>query len=293
MTAAGVLLLTACCVAEVVSNAITRVMKNGGRTTNSIQREQAARKGKKKDKKPRKSGPVREFQMSNYKTRSVAVKFLYAGEKYAGFARQDHMDETVERYLIDALIRTKLISSIDDAGYSRCGRTDRGVSAFGQVVALTLRSNLPVDAELLDVDSIDQVGSGAKFRVKLANGEIKTLTEVDYSTHLNRALPSEIRVYSVVPCKPEFSARFDCKARMYRYFFVVKDLDIERMREAAKLLVGGHDFRNFCRIDTNCEVFRREIKSFEIVKCDDHEATDSRHQLYRCEVKRAHAVCEA
>jgi tRNA pseudouridine38/39 synthase len=30
-------------------------------------------------------------------------------------------------------------------GYSRCGRTDAGVSALGQVVALNLRSNFPLD----------------------------------------------------------------------------------------------------------------------------------------------------
>ncbi|KAG2790745.1 hypothetical protein PC129_g6990 [Phytophthora cactorum] len=226
----------------------------------------------------------REFNMSNYTMRAVAVKFLYLGEKYAGFARQDHMPETVERYLLEALVRSKLIENVDDAGYSRCGRTDRGVSAFGQVVALRVRSNLPATAELLSAASINDVRPGEKFQVRLATGEEKTLTEVDYASHINRALPADIRVYSVASCRPEFSARFDCKARMYRYFFVRRDLDIEKMRTAAQYLVGKHDFRNFCRIDPNCHVFERNVRSFEIVECPGQRADDPSQQMYRCEV---------
>ncbi|KAL3671455.1 hypothetical protein V7S43_003377 [Phytophthora oleae] len=233
---------------------------------------------------PQKKKKKREFNMSNYTMRAVAVKFLYLGEKYAGFARQDHMPETVERYLLEALVRSKLIESVDDAGYSRCGRTDRGVSAFGQVVALHMRSNLPATAELLSASSIDDVRPGEKFQVRLASGEEKTLTEVDYASHINRALPADIRVYSVASCRPEFSARFDCKARMYRYFFVKRDLDIEKMRKAAQHLVGKHDFRNFCRIDPNCHVYERNVRSFEIVECPGQRAEDPSQQMYRCEI---------
>ncbi|POM73185.1 tRNA pseudouridine(38-40) synthase [Phytophthora palmivora] len=233
---------------------------------------------------PQKKKKKREFNMSNYTARAVAVKFLYVGEKYAGFARQDHMPETVERYLLEALVRSKLIENVDNAGYSRCGRTDRGVSAFGQVVALRVRSNLPATAELLSASSIDDVRPGEKFQVRLATGEEKTLTEVDYASHINRALPADIRVYSVASCRPEFSARFDCKARMYRYFFVRRDLDIEKMRTAAQFLVGKHDFRNFCRIDPNCHVYERNVRSFKIVECPGQRADDPSQQMYRCEV---------
>ncbi|CAH0493462.1 unnamed protein product [Peronospora farinosa] len=227
---------------------------------------------------------TREYNMSNYVVRAVAVKFLYIGEKYSGFARQDHMPETVERYLYEALVRSKLIENIEDAGYSRCGRTDRSVSAFGQVVALRVRSNLPGTAELLSASSIDDVPPGEKFQVRLATGEIKTLTEVDYASHINRALPADIRVYSVASCRPGFSARFDCKARVYRYFFVRRDLNIEKMRTAAQYLVGKHDFRNFCRIDPNCHVYERSVGSFKIEECPGQRADDSSQQMYRCEI---------
>jgi hypothetical protein len=42
--------------------------------------------------------------------------------------------------LFGALRKACLVESRDTAGYNRCGRTDKGVSAGGQVVSLRLRS---------------------------------------------------------------------------------------------------------------------------------------------------------
>ena len=36
---------------------------------------------------------------------------------------------------------------------------------------------------------------------------------------------------------------------MYKYYFLGEGLNVEKMNEAAKLLIGDHDFRNFCKID--------------------------------------------
>ena len=52
----------------------------------------------------------------------------------------------MSRSLIDdALEQAKLIPTreLEVIGFSRCGRTDRGVSAAGQVVSLWIRSALP------------------------------------------------------------------------------------------------------------------------------------------------------
>lgn len=53
---------------------------------------------------------------------------------------EQHSVETVESALFQALTRACLIESRGTCGYTRCGRTDAGVSAAGQVVALRLRS---------------------------------------------------------------------------------------------------------------------------------------------------------
>lgn len=46
---------------------------------------------------------------------------------------------SVQSEFFAALRRTKLlIGDVSDANYSRCGRTDKGVSAIGQVISCTL-----------------------------------------------------------------------------------------------------------------------------------------------------------
>nr|GFC59333.1 tRNA pseudouridine(38/39) synthase isoform X2 [Tanacetum cinerariifolium] len=53
---------------------------------------------------------------------------------FYGFASEAQMDPTVESELFKALEKTRLVLS-DKKGlqYSRCGRTDKGVSSVGQV----------------------------------------------------------------------------------------------------------------------------------------------------------------
>jgi len=51
-----------------------------------------------------------------------------------GFAVQEDTDKTIEAALFEALLKTRLIESREKSSYHRCGRTDKGVSAFSQVV---------------------------------------------------------------------------------------------------------------------------------------------------------------
>jgi len=46
---------------------------------------------------------------------------------------QEDTEKTVEAVLFDALLKTRLIESRATSNYHRCGRTDKGVSAFSQV----------------------------------------------------------------------------------------------------------------------------------------------------------------
>ena len=98
--------------------------------------------------------------------------------------------------------------------YSKAGRTDRGVSATSQVVAFKARDLKELEA---------------------------------YKRALNGRLPDEIRVLDVAQVAADFDARKDCKQREYHYFFMRKNMDIEKMRRAAEKLKGSHDFRNFCK----------------------------------------------
>ncbi|XP_051494474.1 tRNA pseudouridine(38/39) synthase [Apus apus] len=181
----------------------------------------------------------RPFDFGAYGRRHVALKVAYLGWGYQGFASQDNTSNTIEEKLFEALKKTRLVDDRQSSNYHRCGRTDKGVSAFGQVISLDLRSNLPEGKQL--------------------NGQ----EELRYTHILNRVLPSDIRALAWAPVEPHFSARFSCLRRTYRYFFPCANLDVALMHAAAQRYVGTHDFRNFCKMDVANGVvnFQRTITS--------------------------------
>lgn len=85
----------------------------------------ASGKGKKR--------PQRPFNFSAYAQRHVALKIAYLGWGYQGFASQENTHNTIEEKLFEALGKTRLVVNRQTSNYHRCGRTDKGVSAFGQV----------------------------------------------------------------------------------------------------------------------------------------------------------------
>lgn len=68
-----------------------------------------------------------------YAKRHVLFMVSYLGWDYRGLVYQPEIEDTIEAALHDALLKTKLIQSLETANYIRCGRTDKGVSAFRQV----------------------------------------------------------------------------------------------------------------------------------------------------------------
>ncbi|KAL1652642.1 pseudouridine synthase deg1 [Didymella pomorum] len=251
--------------------------------------------------------PPKAFDASKYSTRLVALKFAYLGQKYNGFEHHNNNKTplpTIEEELWKALIKTRLINPTPLPGsttdysrvdrktfaqwdrdgadinwegceYSKCGRTDRGVSAFGQVIGIRVRSNRKKSTE---EDATDSPSHPAE---KIFND---LTDELPYIQLLNRVLPPDIRVYAWCPNPPsDFSARFSCKERRYKYFFTnpcfapvpgsaglydasgtpMREgwLDIAAMRDGCSRLIGLHDFRNYCKIDASKQLtnFQRRI----------------------------------
>ncbi|NXE16936.1 PUS3 synthase, partial [Lophotis ruficrista] len=205
-------------------------------------RREAPAKGKKRQQRP--------FDFGAHGRRRVALRIAYLGWGYQGFASQENTANTVEEKLFDALKKTRLVGDRQTSNYHRCGRTDKGVSAFGQVISLDLRSSLSEGKELNG-----QEGD--------AGGEKEGEEELRYTHMLNRVLPPDIRVLAWAPVEPDFSARFSCLRRTYRYFFPRADLDVALMDAAARRYVGTHDFRNLCKMDVANGVvnFQRTILS--------------------------------
>ncbi|XP_058463383.1 tRNA pseudouridine(38/39) synthase [Malaya genurostris] len=185
----------------------------------------------------------RKFDFSKCHKRHILLRFFYLGWDYQGYATQEDSANTIEHHLFNALIRVCLIENRESSNYHRCGRTDKGVSAFHQVVSLDVRSKFPPENQLQPEAITD---------------------ELNYCQLLNRVLPQDIRCVAWMPMvNPNYSARFDCRSRTYRYFFPRGDLNMETMKEACRYLIGSHDFRNLCKMDVGNGVvtFTRRVYS--------------------------------
>lgn len=203
---------------------------------------------------PRVKKLKKEFDWSKQNMRFVALKFAYLGWNYNGLAFQLEPTPlpTVEEAILKTLAKVKLIKEpIEEVKFSRCGRTDKGVSAMNQVISIEIRSNLSKE---------DQ-----------SNPELDD-KEVDYLSILNANLPSDIKMHSICLRPPtDFDARFSCISRHYRYIFRKQNLNIELMNQGANLYQGIHDFRNFCKLDGSKQItnFQREIYSSKILHLHD------------------------
>ncbi|KAF7373336.1 tRNA pseudouridine synthase [Mycena sanguinolenta] len=230
----------------------------------------------------------RTFNFSSYPRRKIALKFCYSGWAYNGLAIQADPTPlpTVEGVIFDALAKARLIdpdAGLEGCGWERCGRTDRGVSAGGQVISLWVRSALnnasPAEEPRPPEKSVSSPEESADSEDAFP-GDFGSLDDMDfpaptkapiksehsYTLILNRILPPTIRILAWSPAAPGFSSRFNCKSRHYKYFFAPDNLDIRLMSEAASLLVGLHDFRNFCKLDPAKQLttYLRRIMSAEI-----------------------------
>ena len=177
----------------------------------------------------------------------MTVKLIvsYDGTDYCGWQVQDH-GVSVQQTLEDAVEKI----SGERVRVTGSGRTDAGVHAQGQVAHFTLSSdNVPPE----------------KFYLAL-----------------NTVLPNSVKVLSSERAEDGFNARRDAKTKTYRYSFYLSktikplldryatqlylDVDIEKMKDCATLLVGEHDFRGFCSSQTEVKTTVRTIYSLEIDK---------------------------
>ncbi|KKA30258.1 hypothetical protein TD95_002212 [Thielaviopsis punctulata] len=242
------------------------------------------------EKPPKKAKIVKDIDPSKYSSRYIALKLAYQGKRYGGFEYQESQElSTIEDELWKALTRTRLIYPKDVnvvdfscCEYSKCGRTDRGVSAFGQVITLRVRSNRPLPKAEAESDSMQVDDSGEPTAPKPKKEWDPIRDEIRYCSVLNRVLPPDIRILAWYPDPPtDFVARFSCRERQYRYFFTQPAyapipgplqhnqssngwLDIERMRTAAKMFEGLHDFRNFSKADPSKLRTNFERRMFEV-----------------------------
>jgi tRNA pseudouridine38-40 synthase len=157
------------------------------------------------------------------------IKLAYNGDAYGGWQIQPNSD-TVQQWVSKGL---SVIAGVK-GNITGCGRTDAGVHA--SVFYAHFELDDPLSGEALK----------------------------QLSFRLNRFLPMDIAVFEILPVLPGGHARFSALWREYEYtiirqkdpfnfyraYFVHEYLDTDKMSSAANLLLGVHDFKSFCKVNS-------------------------------------------
>merc|ERR1712226_1280159 len=133
------------------SELVTRLMALQKHVSDS--KEKSFNIGNSKSEKKQK-----DIDWSKVKYRRIALKFAYLGAKFNGLQIQTACANTVESHVWRAIVRAKLRKAEDmpGEGYSRCARTDKGVSAFQQVITISVRTKLEAPQDFKSQDSTSQ-----------------------------------------------------------------------------------------------------------------------------------------
>ncbi len=141
---------------------------------------------------------------------------------------------------------------------------------------------LQLTGETIKIHGSGRTDQGVHARCQVAHFDLKKewVPRKLYGA-LNALLPPDIRILKVQKTVSDFHARRSAKSKEYRYFIwngenispfdrlykthIKRNLDVERMRAAAKLLEGEHDFAAFTASSkTTIKTTVRTIFSLEI-----------------------------
>jgi len=170
------------------------------------------------------------------------ITLAYDGADYFGW--QTQLDQpTIQDVLNGALEKFEGAPVTTHAA----GRTDAGVHAEGQVVSFRLTR-------------------------EWEGGDLRRA--------LNGNLPPDIRALDAAPADEEFHARFDAKSKTYRYQIYLAEvmnpflvryawhypypLEVEKLAEEGRALLGMHDFTAFTVADCETKTFTRTITEFSV-----------------------------
>ena len=174
----------------------------------------------------------------------IMLTVAYDGTYYHGWQFQNNA-KTIEGELNKALSRL-LKTEIEVIGASR---TDAGVHAMCNAAVFDTEAKIPPEK---------------------------------YAYALNQMLPLEIRIRKSQEVPADFHPRRTDTVKTYEYridceefadplksryaYFTYVPLNEELMREAAAYLVGTHDFKSFCSINTTATTTVRTIFDIQVIR---------------------------
>lgn len=162
---------------------------------------------------------------------TIVFRLAYAGGAYSGFAEQSQAQVRTIAGELRRALETFLRRPVE---LTCAGRTDAGVHARAQYVSFAA-----TEAEL-------------------------HILQARWLKAMDALLPRDIAVQAMFHAAWGFSARFDASARTYVYriadrpnrpvltrdtvWWLRRPLDETAMLEGARLLIGEHDFKSFCKV---------------------------------------------
>lgn len=169
--------------------------------------------------------------------RTLIIKFEFDGTDFCGWQMQPN-----QRSLQGELTKAFKLKTTLDLKIIAAGRTDAGVHGREQIATI----------------AIDE------FRIP----EEKIVPAV------NTVLPDDIRLLDAQIIDEEYNARFDAAAREYSYFVTSdrsvfknryfaygrNDLDLVALNDAAKAVVGEHDFTTFSKVNLELNHYRCTVE---------------------------------
>lgn len=177
----------------------------------------------------------------------VALIIAYDGTDYAGFQIQKNA-LSIEEVLNNSL--SELLK--EDIHIIGASRTDSGVHALGNVAVFDTDTRIPAE------------------KISLA---------------VNQYLPEDIRIQKSYEVAMDFHPRYSNSKKTYEYrilntrvaiptyrrntYFYHRELDVEKMQEAATYLLGEHDFQAFCSANAQVNDTYRTIYSVDVKRDGD------------------------
>src|SRR3989344_1218026 len=174
----------------------------------------------------------------------IAAILEYDGSRFSGWQRQERV-RSVQAVVEDALS----IVANETIQVTVAGRTDAGVHAAGQVIHFDT--------------------SAARSDYSWVRGA-------------NSNLPSEVALLWAGPVEDGFHARYSATGRHYHYIILNRPirptylarrvtheyrlLDVRPMQEAAKHLIGEHDFTSFRATECQAKSPVRELRALDVTR---------------------------
>lgn len=191
--------------------------------------------------------------MESIKSNYYKTIIQYDGTDYFGFQWQKDIPSVQNDFNLSL---AKIISGKFTT--MSASRTDTGVHALDQVVKITSEEQINLST---------------------------------FVSELNQHLPSSIRVLKIEETDLAFRPNVSSKSKEYRYLFTNKlkmsptemrfvvnnpfKLNIPLMKECASLIIGKHDFINFCSAGSNVKTSVREIYSCELSEVNPHSVLNN------------------